>query len=132
MKKIFRKVSQCRKKLKGGTLWDFSTSILSQNIKKNEGGTLWGKKFRKKSHSAEKNLKRENSLVSPGMVCYAKKEKKLFWFSSLGQMYQFGTIKFCRTCRTILVSSCGLKKKSHYISRVSLHEAPTKNTDEKP
>ena len=29
--------------------------------------------------------------------------------------------------RTILVSSCGLKKKSHYNSRVSLHEAPTKN-----
>ena len=28
------KISQCRKKLKGGTLWDFLTSILSQNIKK--------------------------------------------------------------------------------------------------
>ena len=39
-------------------------------------------------------------------------------------MIQFGAIKFCRT---ILVSSCGLKKKkSHYNSRVSLHEAPTK------
>ena len=57
--------------------------------------------------------------------CYAEKEEKPFWFSSLGQMYQFGTIKFCRT---ILVSSCGLKKKSHYNSRVSLHEAPTKNS----
>ena len=41
-------------------------------------------------------------------------------------MVQFGALEFCRTCRTILVSSCGLKK-SHYYSRVSLHEAPTKN-----
>ena len=50
------KISHCQKKLKGGTLWDFSTSILSQNIKKNAGGTLWGKFFlsKKKSRSAEK------------------------------------------------------------------------------
>ena len=38
------KISQCRKKLKGGTLWDFSTSILSQNIKKMQGDPL-GKNF---------------------------------------------------------------------------------------
>ena len=31
------------------------------------------------------------------LVCYAEKEEKPFWFSSLGQMIQFGTIKFCRT-----------------------------------
>ena len=48
------------KKLKGGTLWDFPTSILSQNIKKMQGGpfeeTKLKKKFRKKmSRSAEKN-----------------------------------------------------------------------------
>ena len=43
------------KKLKGGTLWDFSTSILSQNIKKMQGGPFEEKKFRKKmSRSAEK------------------------------------------------------------------------------
>ena len=37
------------------TLWDFSTSILSQNIKKLKG-TFGGKKFvqEKKSHNAEK------------------------------------------------------------------------------
>ena len=55
-------VSQCRKKLKGGTLWDFPTSILSQNIKKMQGGPFEEKKFRKKirkkmSRSAEKNWK---------------------------------------------------------------------------
>ena len=36
------------KKLKGGTLWDFPTSILSQNIKKIQGGPFEDKKFRKK------------------------------------------------------------------------------------
>ena len=29
------------KNLKGGTLWDFQTSIMFQIIKKNERGTLW-------------------------------------------------------------------------------------------
>ena len=42
-----------------------------------------------KSHSAEKNCKGD-LLVSSGMVCYAEKEEKPFWFSSLGQMSQFG------------------------------------------
>ena len=49
--------------------------------------------------------------MSPGMVCYAGKQENLFWFSSLGQMVQFDTIIFgLNFCRTILVSSCGLKK----------------------
>ena len=56
MKKNFG--SQCLtipKKLKGGTLWDFPASILSQNSKKIEGGPF-GEKFfsEKKSHNAEK------------------------------------------------------------------------------
>ena len=50
------------KKLKGGTFWDFPTSILSQNIKKMQGGPFEEKKFRKKfrkkmSRSEEKNWK---------------------------------------------------------------------------
>ena len=79
------------------------------------------------SHNAEKTEKGD-PLVSPGMVCYAKKQEKLFWFSSLGQMVQFDAIIFLELSRTILVSSCGYKKKSHYNSRVSLHEAPTENS----
>ena len=91
------KISQCRKKTERGALWDFSTSILSQNIKKNAGGTLWGKIFlKKKSRSAEKN-ERGESLVSPGMVCYAEKQEKPFWFSSLDQIVHFDAIIFCRT-----------------------------------
>ena len=66
------------------------------------------------------------SSVSPGMVSNAEKQEKLFWFSSLDQ---FGAIIICRIIRNFLVSLCGLKqKKSHYNSRVSLHEAPTKKT----
>ena len=43
------------KNVKGGTLCDFSTSIVLQNIETNEGVTLWcNPKSFKKSHSAEK------------------------------------------------------------------------------
>ena len=44
-----------------------------------------------------KKTERGDPLVSPGTICYAEKQEKPFWFSSLGQMIQFGTIKFCRT-----------------------------------
>ena len=44
------------KKLKGGTLWGFSTSILSQNMKKLKKFFFI---FGKKSHNAEKNWKEE-------------------------------------------------------------------------
>ena len=84
------------KKLKGGTLWDFSTSILSQNIKKMQGDPL-GKKIPKKmSRSADKNGK-GGPLVLPGIVCYAEKQGNPFWSSSLGQIVHFDTIIFCRT-----------------------------------
>ena len=36
------------KKMKGGTLWDFPTSILSQNIKKMQGDRLRKQNFEKK------------------------------------------------------------------------------------
>ena len=48
------------------------------------------------SRSAEK-IERGDSLVSRGMECYAEKQVKPFWSSSLGQMVQFDTIIFCRT-----------------------------------
>ena len=85
-----KKVSQCRKKLEGGTLW------------------------------------------SPGMVWYAGKQEKLFWFSSLDQIVQFGAIIFCRTFKNYFGHFVWIeKKKSHYNSRVSLHEAPTKKVERK-
>ena len=74
------------------------------------------KVFGKKSHNAEKKLKRGDPLVSPGMVCYAGKQEKPFWFSSLGQIVQFGAIIFCRTFVELFWSV----------------QVVLKNTDEKP
>ena len=63
-----------------------------------QGGPFGEKTFfsKKKSRSAEKN-ERGESLVSPGMVCYAEKQEKPFWFSSLVQIVHFDAIIFCRT-----------------------------------
>ena len=102
------------KKTERGTLWDFSTSILSQNSKKSLRGILWGKFFsRKKSLAVPKQVERGTFWSRPVWFVTRENRKNLFafWFSSLGQMSQFGTIKLCRTLRTILVSSCGLKKR---------------------
>ena len=64
-----------------------------------------------------------------GMVCYAEKQGKPFWSSSLGQMVQFDTIIFGRTFKNYFGQFVWIEK-SHYNSRVSLHEAPTKNRRE--
>ena len=92
------------KKTEGGDPLRFFNIHSVAKHQKNAGGTLWGKNFfEKKSRSAEKN-ERGEPLVSPGMVCYAEKQEKPFWFSSLDQIVQFGAIIICRT---ILVGSCG-------------------------
>ena len=62
------------------------------------------------------------------MVCYVEKQEKPFWFSSLGQIVQFGAIIFCRTFKNYFGQFVWIEKKSHYNSRVSLHEAPTKKS----
>ena len=50
--------------------------------------------------------------MSPGTVCCAEKQENFFWFSSLGQMIQFDSIKYHRTFVELFwISSCGLKKK---------------------
>ena len=54
---LFSEKNLCRKKLKGGTLWDFPTSILSQNSKKLKGGPL-GEKFPEKSLAVPKKMER--------------------------------------------------------------------------
>ena len=88
--KIFifgKKISLCRKKLKGGPFGFFQHPFCRKTVKKTEGGTLWGKKIFRKKVTMPKKLKGD-PLVSPGMVCYARKQEKFFWFSSLGQMVQ--------------------------------------------
>ena len=77
--------------------------------KKIEGGPFGGKKFEKNPHCPKKNWKGD-PLVSPGIVCYAEKEEKPFWFSPLGHMIHFRTIKFRITFQNYFGHSCGLKK----------------------
>ena len=76
-----------------------------------------------------KKIERGDPLVSPGMVCYAEKQEKPFWFCSLDQIVQFCAIIFCRTFKNYFGQFVRIEKKSHYNSRVSLHEAPTKKVD---
>ena len=83
---------------------------------------------RKKSYNAEK-FERGPFSLSRYCMLRGKKEKR-FWFCSLGQMIQFGTIKFRRTSKNYFGQFVWIEK-SHYNSHVSLHEAPTKN-DDKP
>ena len=127
--KIFifgKKSHNAEKTERGDPLGFFNIHSVAKHQKNAEGNPL-GKFFsKKKSRSAEKN-ERVEPLVSPGMVCYAEKQEKPFWFSSLDQIVQFGAIIFCRTFVELFWSvRVDRKKKSHYNSRVSLHEAPTK------
>ena len=69
---------------------------IAQCRKKTERGGPFGEKNCEKSLAVPKKMKRE-PLVSPGMVCYAEKQEKPFWFSSLNQIVQFGAKIFCRT-----------------------------------
>ena len=95
-----------KKNWKGDPLGFFNIHSVAKHQKKCRGDPL-GKFFFKKKVSQCRKNERGKSLVSPGMVCYAEKQEKLFWSSSLGQIVHFDAIIFCRTCRTILVSSCG-------------------------
>ena len=100
------------KKLEGGTLWDFPTSILSQNIKKMQGDPLRKKnpkKNPKKFRSAEKNERGDSlDLARYGML--RGKTGKLC-SSSLGQMVQFDTIIFCRIFKNYFGQFVWMEKK---------------------
>ena len=77
--------------------------------RKSEGGPF-EENFLEKCLTMPKNCKWD-PLVSPGMVCYAEKEENRFWFSSLGQMIQFGTINFCRTFKNYSGQFVWIEKK---------------------
>ena len=93
LEKFFSKKSHNAEKTEIGDLSGFLNIMLSPSIRKIEGGPF--EDFFEKSHNAEKT-ERGDLLVSPGTVCYAEKQEKSFWFSSLGQMVQFDTIIFRR------------------------------------
>ena len=76
-------------------------------------GEPFGKKIPEKNVSqCRKKMKGgRDSLVSPGMVCYAEKQVKPFWSSSLGQMVQLDTIIFCRTFKNYFGQFVWIEKK---------------------
>ena len=104
------KISQCRKKLKGGPFGIFQHPFCRKTSKKRKGDPL-GKFFSKKSLAVPKKNERWDPLVSPGMVGYAEKQGKPFWFSSLGQIVQFGAILFCRTFKNYFGQFLWIEKK---------------------
>ena len=90
-------LTMLKKTERGDPLGFFNSHSVAKHQKKMQGGPFRETFFsKKKSRSAEKN-ERGESLVSPGMVCYAEKQEKPFWFSSLDQIVHFDAIIFCRT-----------------------------------
>ena len=61
-KKFSKRSLTIPQKMKRGTLWDFSTYILSQIIEQMEEGTLWTTKFSKKKSPNAKKLERDPAL----------------------------------------------------------------------
>ena len=87
-KQIFEKHFTMPKNWKGG---DFGFSNIHSDAKQQKSwkGDPLGKKFsEKKVSQCWKKIERGDPLVSPGMICYAEKQEKPFWFSSLGQLVQ--------------------------------------------
>ena len=80
--------------------------------KKMQGDPLRKKISKKKCLAVPKKIERGDSLVSPGMICYAEKQVKPFWSSSLGQMVLFDTIIFCRTLKNYFGQFVWIEKKS--------------------
>ena len=70
-----------------------------------------------------KKFERGGPLVSSVRNVTRKLRQKTFWFSSLGQMIQFGTMKFCRTFKNYFDQFVWIEKRVtiivafHFIKR---------------
>ena len=85
-----------KKTERGDPLGFFNIHSVAKHQNKCRGDPLGKFFFEKKVSQCRKKWKGE-SLVSPGMVCYAEKQEKPFWFGSLDQIVHFDAIIFCRT-----------------------------------
>ena len=101
------KVSQCRKTERGDPLRFLNIHSVAKHEKIAENFFL----FPGKNLTMPKKIERGDSLVSPGMVCYAEKQVKPFWSSSLGQIVQFDTIIFGRTFKNYFGQFVWIEKK---------------------
>ena len=129
-KKQFFEKSHNAKKLKGDPLGFFNIHSVAKQQKKIEGGPFGENIFRKKVSQCRKKIEREEGpfgLARYGML--RGKTGKSFLVQFAGQMEQFDTIVFGRIFKNYFGQFMRIEKKekkSHYNSRVSLHEAPTK------
>ena len=106
------------KKTERGDRLGFSNiQSVSKQQKNWRGETI----FRKKSLGVPKKIGRGDLLVSPGMVWYARKQEKPFWFSSLDQIVQFGAIIFCRTFKNYFGQFVWIEKKRKATIIVAFH-----------
>ena len=127
--KIFifgKKLTVPKKTEKGDPLGFSNIHSVAKQQKKRRGGPL-GKKFpEKKSHSAEKNWKGGPfGLHGYGMVRgktgKTRSKKGPFWFSSLDEIVQFGTIIFCRTFKNYFGQFVWIEKKRKATIIVAFH-----------
>ena len=81
------------KKLKGGTLWDFSTSALSENSKKLKGGPFGENFFFEKVSQSRKKIERGDPLVSLSFL----DDVKILLRKLLRQYFKFA--KNCKILR---------------------------------
>ena len=102
-------------KTERGTLWDCSTSILSQSIKKLKSHNV--KKLKGGPFSLCRYCMLRGKRGKTILVQIARPNDSIWDHNILWNFF-----------RSILASWCGLKK-SHYNSRASLHEAPTKKNE---
>ena len=86
MKNDIFEQSHGAEKSEKGTLRNFQTSIIFQNIKNFEGGTLWYNQynqnvFEKKSHSAEK-IQVKNMKIAKVVIlsCFRGSERRFYTF----------------------------------------------------
>ena len=120
-----------KKNWKGGPFGIFQHPFCRKTAKKLKGGPFEEKKIPEKSLTVPKKIGRGDPLVSPGMVCYAGKQEKSFWFSSLDQIVQFGAIIFCRTF-VELFWSVRVDRKKRVTIIVAFHFMKRRLKKEKP
>ena len=115
---IIEKKSHNAEKVKGGPFGIFKHPICCKILKKLKGGPYGEKKILEKSQ-CRKTEKGDplgffniHSVAKQEKICYAEKQEKPFWFSSLRQMVQFGSIIFCRTFKNYFGHFVWIEKKS--------------------
>ena len=118
---IFGKKSHSAEKTERGDPLGFSNIHSVAKQQKIEGGAFGEKIFRKESLAVPKKIGRGDPLVSPGIVWYAGKQEKRFWFSSLDQIVQFGAIIFCRTFKNYFGQFVWIEKKRKATIIVAFH-----------